>query len=245
MYWNVFSLSFLCRLILIGIVVVGLLLSMPMFVEKGGYAMEKPPEKPLIDLPAPRTDGASALEKALNERRSVRHYTDRPLTLAHIGQLLWAAQGITNSRGFRTAPSAGALYPLEIYLVAGKAEKINPGIYHYRPAGHQLEQVKAGDHRKAVCDAALSQSAVRNAPVSIIITGVLERTTAKYGKRGIQYVFMEAGHAAQNVLLQAVSLNLGAVPIGAFQNEALGRILGPSESERPLYILCIGHPAAR
>ena len=212
----------------------------PPFVEKGGCAMESSEKKQVVHLPEPKTDSDSALEETLSARRSIRHYTDAPLPLSHISQLMWAAQGITHDRGYRTAPSAGALYPLEIYAVIGNAENLDAGIYHYQPEGHQLKPVKAGDQRKALCSAGLSQSAIRSAPVSIVITGVFERTTGKYGKRGLQYVFMEAGHAAQNVLLQAVSLKLAAVPIGAFDNQAVSRLMGLPESETPLYILPVG-----
>ncbi len=212
------------------------------FIEKGECGMESE-EKKFIQLPEPKKDTDTALEEALNARRSIRHYRDAPLTQANISQLMWAAQGVTHGRGFRTAPSAGALYPLEVYAVIGHAENIDAGIYHYQPKAHQLKPVKTGDHRKALCSAGLSQSAIRNAPVSIVMTGVFERTTGKYGKRGMQYVFMEAGHAAQNVLLQAVSLKLAAVPIGAFDNQAVSRSMDLSEAETPLYILCIGRPA--
>ena len=214
----------------------------PPFVEKGECAMESEEEKKFIQLPEPKKDSATALEETLKERRSIRHYGDAPLTLSHISQLMWAAQGITHGRGFRTAPSAGALYPLEVYTVIGNVENLDAGIYHYQPKGHQLKPVKAGDHRKSLCSAGLSQSAICNAPVSIVMTGVFERTTGKYGKRGVQYVFMEAGHAGQNVLLQAVSLNLGAVPVGAFDNQAVSRLMDLPESETPLYILPVGRP---
>lgn len=213
-----------------------------LLVGKSGGAMEKTGETQAIHLPEPTTKSSTTLEETLNKRRSIRHYADTPLTLAHISQLMWAAQGITHGRGYRTAPSAGALYPLEIYAVVGNAGKLDAGIYHYRPNAHRLKPVKIGDHRKALCSAGLSQSAICNAPVSIVMTAIFERTTGKYGKRGIQYAFMEAGHAAQNVLLQSVSLNLGAVPIGAFDNKAVSRLLDLPDSETPLYILCVGRP---
>ena len=196
----------------------------------------------VIELPMPNRVSSSSLEKTLSKRRSIRRYTEKPVALEHIAQLLWAAQGITNPRGNRTSPSAGALYPLEVYAIVGNSEDIAAGIYHYRPSKHQLEMVLSGDHRGELCKAGLSQSAICNAPLSIAMTGVFERTTGKYGKRGIQYVFMEVGHAAQNVLLQAVSINLGAVPIGAFDNKAVSRTLNLPESETPLYIICLGYP---
>ncbi len=244
MFLKTSAVSGLYRIIPVVIGIIGVVVFCPSFIEKGGCTMKKSSDSGVIQLPKAKTNSPTALEQALNDRRSVRHYTDSPLALEAIGQLLWAAQGVTNSRGFRTAPSAGALYPLEIYAVIGDSKKITPGIYHYLPKSHRLKRIKAGDHRKAICKAGLSQSAICNAPVSLVITGLFERTTGKYGKRGIQYVFMEAGHAAQNVLLQAVTLNLGAVPMGAFDNDAVSRILELSETEHPLYILCIGHPEA-
>lgn len=197
----------------------------------------------VISLPAPDTESQTSLEHCLQNRRSRRQYSKEALRLKQAAQLLWAAQGITSSRGLRTAPSAGALYPLEIYLVASKVENLEPGLYHYRPADHELACRKFGNYREALCRAGLSQSAIREAPAAIVITGVVERTTAKYGRRGVSYVYMEAGHAAQNALLQAVSLDLAGVPIGAFQNRELSRLMELAEGEEPLYILCIGHPA--
>lgn len=205
--------------------------------------MQKKPEDSVISLPAPDTESETSLEHCLENRRSRRRYSEKGLGLEQAAQLLWAAQGITSPRGLRTAPSAGALYPLEIYLVASGVENLAPGLYHYRPAEHELACRKAGNLSEALCRAGLSQSAIREAPAAIVITGVVERTTAKYGRRGVSYVYMEAGHAAQNALLQAVSLDLAGVPIGAFQNGELSRLMELAEGEEPLYILCIGHPA--
>jgi SagB-type dehydrogenase family enzyme len=194
----------------------------------------------IIRLPEPKHDSKTSVEKALLERRSVRDYKDVPLTLAEVGQLLWAAQGITDRRGFRTAPSAGALYPLELYVVAGNVNNLPDGIYKYRPYGHELMRVVEGDKRIELCNAALGQSPVRDAAAVIVFSAVYERTTGKYGKRGIQYVYMEVGHAAQNICLQTASLNLGTVTIGAFYDDTVKRILNMPEKEEPLYIMAVG-----
>jgi SagB-type dehydrogenase family enzyme len=206
-------------------------------------ALTEASERSALALPAPRTDSETSLESALLGRRSVRSYRDAPLALAEIAQLLWAAQGTTDpGRGYRTAPSAGALYPLEVYLVAGKVEDLPAGIYRYNPATHSLTLVREGDQRGALFKAALSQSAVRDAPAVLAIAAVYERTTGKYGERGIRYAHMEAGHAAQNALLQAVALGLGAVVIGAFDDDGVRQAAGMSTAEHPLYVVPVGKP---
>jgi SagB-type dehydrogenase family enzyme len=182
-----------------------------------------------------------SLERALAERRSVRDYQrNEPMSLEHLSQLLWAAQGVTDRRGLRTAPSAGALYPLEIYAIAGKMDGLHSGVYRYKPAGHELVQVLEGERRAELASAALGQSFVRDAPASIVIAAVYERTTRRYRDRGIQYVHMEVGHAAQNVCLQAVALGLGSVVVGAFQDNDVKKILQMPESEEPLAIIPVG-----
>ncbi len=196
----------------------------------------------VIKLPAPVHDGNMSVEKALAERRSVRQFKDMPLDIADVSQLLWAAQGITDSRGFRTAPSAGALYPLEVYVVAGNVKGLAPNVYKYKPAGHELILVKEGDVRAALSNAALGQSVVKDGAIVIVIAGVYERTTVKY-YAGEKYVYMEAGHSAQNVYLQAHTLGLGTVAVGAFNDDAIKRAAGMSENERPLYLLPVGKPA--
>jgi SagB-type dehydrogenase family enzyme len=194
----------------------------------------------IIKLPEPAYKSNISVEEALLKRRSVRDYKDKPLTLAEVSQLLWAAQGITGSFGFRTAPSAGALYPLEVYIFAGNVKDLPDGIYKYRPHKHELEMVVKGDKRNELYRAALSQSSVRDAPAVIVFSAVYERTTVKYGERGIRYVFIETGHAAQNVFLQAVSINLGAVVIGAFSDAELKKIIKMPDREQPLYIMPVG-----
>ncbi|MEW6416825.1 MAG: SagB/ThcOx family dehydrogenase [Nitrospirota bacterium] len=197
-------------------------------------------ESEIIKLPEPAYKSNTSVEEALLKRRCVRDYKDKPLTLAEVSQLLWAAQGITGSFGFRTAPSAGALYPLEVYIFAGNVRDLPGGIYRYRPHKHGIEMVVKGDKRNELCSAALNQSSVRDAPAVIVFSAVYERTTVKYGERGIRYVHIEAGHAAQNVFLQAVSLNLGAVVIGAFYDDEVKKIMKMPDREQPLYIMPVG-----
>jgi SagB-type dehydrogenase family enzyme len=202
------------------------------------HAMELKEKR--IALPAPKTDGATSVEKALRERRSIREFTTQPLTIAEVSQLLWAAQGITASRGLRTAPSAGALYPLELYLVAGNVEGLPPGVYKYRLAKHELIGTVEGDKRTALSMAALGQTSVRDAAAVLLIAAVHDRTTARYGARGVRYVHIETGHVGQNVCLQAVALKLGAVVIGAFDDSLVKRIANLTRKEEPLYMIAVG-----
>jgi len=193
-----------------------------------------------VKLPAPRYKSDTSIEEALLKRRSVREYSKSALSLPEVSQLLWATQGITDQDGSRTAPSAGALFPLEVYLVAGLVDSLSSGIYKYEPHGHELTLVIGGDKRKDLYRAALAQESVRDGAAAIVIAAVYERTTQKYGERGIRYVHMEAGHAAQNVYLQAASLNLGTVVIGAFQDELVKKVLQMPTKEIPLYIMPVG-----
>jgi len=188
-----------------------------------------------ISLPQPRTKGSLSLEEALLRRRSVRMYRHGPLSLQDIAQLFWAAQGVTVSWGGRTAPSAGALYPLEIY--AATADRV----YHYLPREHRAEITMSEDIRQTLWAAGLYQESLAQAPVTFIITAVYRRTEIKYGDRAERYVKLEAGHAAQNLLLQAVALNLGAVVIGAFYDEMVASALQLPATEKPLYLIPVGH----
>ena len=194
----------------------------------------------IIRLLAPKTDGATSVEKALRERRSIREFKRQPLSIAEISQVLWAAQGITGSGGVRTAPSAGALYPLELYLVAGNVEGLTEGVYKYRPDGHELIRAVEGDKRIELSRAALGQTSVRDAAAVLLLTAVYEKSTARYGERGIRYVHIEIGHVGQNVCLQAVALKLGAVVIGAFDDSQVKRIANLMPKEEPLYLIAIG-----
>ena len=193
-----------------------------------------------IQLPEPRTDGDISVEQALQARRSVRSYKNDPLDLAEISQIVWSAQGLTGERGFRTAPSAGALYPLELYVIAGQIKNLPSAIYKYRPRAHMLVEMISGDKRSELSRAALRQEAVRKAPAVLLFCAVYERTTGKYGQRGIRYVHMEVGHAAQNVCLQAIALGLRTAVIGAFRDEAVKEIVHLPANEQPLYFVPVG-----
>ncbi len=204
----------------------------------GGMVQSKALDTPAdrVALPPPQQSGGVSVEEALARRRSVREFTSKPLSDREISQLVWAAQGITHGEGLRTAPSAGALYPLELYVAD------TTGLYRYDPQHHQLQRRSSRDLRSALYQAAHEQEAVREAPAVFIITAVYSRTARKYGTaRAPRYVHMEAGHAAQNLLLQAVALGLGAVPVGAFDDAQVQKALGLSAEEQPLYLIPAGH----
>lgn len=205
------------------------------------YLVNEEEYKEEIELPEPSYESDISVEEALKERRSVREYKDEPLEITHISQLLWAAQGITEEdMGFRTAPSAGALYPLEVYVAAGDTAGLMEGIYRYNPREHSLLLLQGGDFRDDLYGAALHQSPVLEAPAVIVFSSVDDRITPRYGERGIRYADMEAGHAAQNIYLQAASLDLGTVVIGAFDDEGISNILEMDAEERPLYLIPVG-----
>lgn len=200
-------------------------------------------EAVVIELPAPRLDGGAAIERVLAERRSVREYAAGPVALASAAQLLWSAQGITEpGQGLRTAPSAGARFPLEAYLVVGDVTGLDPGVYHYLPHEHALALTADGDLRSALADASLRQRCVAEAPLSVVLAAVYARTEGRYGGRAARYVHMEVGTAAQNVALQAVSLGLGTVFVGAFQDDRVARVLHLPDDHAPLAILPVGPP---
>ncbi len=202
----------------------------------GGGDMDTTAPRETVRLPEPISSGEMSLEETLATRRSVRQYTSQPLTDVEISQLLWAAQGITREGRGRTAPSAGGLYPLEIYLVTAR------GVSHYRPESHDLEVMSSEDVRVPLFRVALSQEAVRDAPAVFVVTAVFQRTAVKYGDRAVRYVHLEAGHAAQDLLLEAVALGLGGVPIGAFDDGGVQGVLGLPQDHEPLYIIPVGHP---
>lgn len=208
-----------------------------------GPESENTGEKESIRLSSPRHKGEVSLEEAIFKRRAIRSYKDEALTLEEVSQLLWAAggktiDGITGAT--RAYPSAGGIYPLEIYLVAGEVDGLASGIYYYKWREHAIILVKEGDLRRQLMRAALGQTAVADAPVSIVFTAVYSHTSRKYGKRGeIRYVPMDMGGAGQTVFLQAAALGLGTVTIGAFQDEAVKEILGVKD-ETPLCIMPVG-----
>ncbi|MFH1444210.1 MAG: SagB/ThcOx family dehydrogenase [Candidatus Peregrinibacteria bacterium] len=184
------------------------------------------------------TEGMS-LDAALSGRRSVREFTDEPLSEEQLLKLAWAAQGMTHPDGLRTAPSAGALYPLELYVVTAQ------GVWHYEPAGGGLTRHRSGDARLSLWRNALEQDPVLRAPAVFVIAAVIGRTAAKYGDRAERYVILETGHAAQNLLLEAVSLNLGAVPIGAFDDGGVTQALSLPTDHTPFYLIPVGKSKER
>ena len=196
----------------------------------GGEKMET------INLPEPKLKGEVSLEEAINRRRSERRLSSQKLTLEQISQLCWAGQGITGKRSaFRSAPSAGALYPLELRVLTQE------GIYRYIPDGHKLEMVIDQDRRKMLAKAALSQDWFQDAPLVFVISAVYKRTTSKYGTRGRRYVEMEVGYAAENIHLQAVALGLGSTSVGAFSDADVGKIVNVASGESPLLIIPVGY----
>jgi len=196
--------------------------------------------KTMIQLPEPRFKSPTSIEEALLGRRSIREYEQGMLSLEELAQLLWAAQGVTAPGGYRTAPSAGALYPIELYVAVGNVSGVPAGVYRYDPDAHRLVLGLSGDRRKDIYTAALTQGSIRSAQAVLVFTVLYERTTGKYGQRGMRYAQLEVGHAAQNVYLQCVSLNLGTVAIGAFSDEGVRKAIGAENGEMPLYIMPIG-----
>jgi SagB-type dehydrogenase family enzyme len=194
-----------------------------------------------IKLSEPEVPDRSSIEELIEKRRSVRKYTDRDLSESIVSRILWAAQGISSEEGLRTSPSAGALYPLEVHVVAGEGSGFKPGTYRYIPEEHTLVQEIEGDLREKLSKTALSQPMIKNAYVSIVISAVYPRITSKYGKRGIRYAHMEAGHAAQNVYLLGVELGIGTCAVGAFEDEEVRKVLKMPANEEPLYILPLGY----
>lgn len=192
-------------------------------------------------LPPPRLQGPVSLEAALAQRRSVRQFTATALGAAEVAQLLWAAQGISDAQGRRTAPSAGATYPLVLYLVAGRVDGIPSGVYRYLPQTHRLELLAPGDPRADLASAASRQGWAAQAPALVLITAHTARTAARYGARADRYVAIEAGAAAQNLLLQATATGLGATLIGAFDEAALRRSVPLAALEQPLALIAVGH----
>jgi len=207
----------------------------------------------IIKLPSPQLKGKVPLEEAILRRRSVRRYRREPLQLSQLSQILWSAQGITETRGFRAAPSAGATYPLEIFVFVGKQsviasdakqapQELQAGIYHYEVESHSLNLHKSADLRPDLARAALNQEFIIDAPVDIVICALYHRTSYRYGNRGERYVHIEVGHVGENIHLQAVALGLATVEVGAFHDEEVREVLGAEEQIKPLYIMPVGKP---
>ncbi len=192
-------------------------------------------ENKIIKFDKPKKIGQMSLEQAIASRRSRREFLPEPLTLEQIGQLAWAAQGREPDGRYRTTPSAGATYPLELFIVTAE------GLFHYLAAGHALEQLTDEDLRDELCSAAWGQEFIRAAPLTFVLAAEFNRTTGHYGKRGVRYVYMEAGHAAQNVHLQAEAMGLSSVAVGAFDDASVGKVLLLREGLEPIYMVTIGY----
>jgi len=201
-------------------------------------------EQTIIKLPQPQLVGKVSLEETIARRRSIRRYRRESLDLSQLSQVLWSAQGITGNRAARTAPSAGATYPLEIFLLLGKESvtALEAGIYQYFFDSHSLRLHKHGDFRPDLARAALDQDFITQAAADIVICAVYDRTCSRYGRRGERYVHMEVGHAGQNIHLQAVALGLASVEVGAFRDEEVRNVLGVGEEIKPLYVMPLGKP---
>lgn len=190
-----------------------------------------------IALPPPLKRGVVSLEESLWRRRSVRQFSPQPLSWEEIGQILWAGQGISEEEmGFRTAPSAGATFPLFLYAL------LPQGTFKYIPHSHTLRQISPKDLRSQLAVASLYQSFIAQAPLVVLISANYARTTHRYARRGIRYVDMEVGHVGQNIQLQAVALGLASVCVGAFEDEKVKALIPLPPEEEPLYIIPVGHP---
>ena len=207
-----------------------------------------------VRLPDPQYKGKVSVEEALKQRRSIRSYTSAQISLNDVSQILWAAQGVTEKierapsywkgskwyGGLRTAPSAGALYPLEVYALVGNVAGLQAGIYKYHPEDHSLLKIATEDKRPALLEAALRQESIKEGAAVLVVTGVPARTAVKYGERAQRYVYMEAGSVAQNIYLQSESLGLGTVLIGAFRDSGVKEALNLPADEDPLIIMPVG-----
>ena len=207
--------------------------------------MSDPPDAPstIFYFPPPQVHGSVSFESCLSTRRSVRDFSTKEITVNMLGQLLWSIQGVTGHASYkRTPPSAGGLHPLNIDVVIGAVDGLMPGIYRYLPKQHSLKRNHTVDVRMELGNAALDQTWLSDAAVSVVISAIYEKTTRKYGERGYRYVHMDSGFAAENLHLQAVALGLGTVVMGAFSDDQVHQVMNLSEEEKPLLILPIGWP---
>jgi SagB-type dehydrogenase family enzyme len=197
-----------------------------------------------MDLPNAQTDGTVSLEKTIKIRRTIRSFTSQQLTLEQFSQLLWAAYGITEDRGYkRAAASGGACYPMDIYALVGEEgiKGMAAGIYHYEPMGHRVSLILEGDLREEMARASLGQMWMATPPLSLVVCAEYARITSRYGDRGVRYAIIEAGHVGQNIFLQAEAMGLGAGIVGAFRDEAVIQVMGTPPSHEPLLIMPVGH----
>jgi SagB-type dehydrogenase family enzyme len=220
----------------------------PLFAATKVKASRNPPKTPrsgtMMTLPPPKAEGQISVEQAIKARRTVRSFGSRSLTLDQLSQLLWAAQGITEDGGYkRAAPSAGALYPMDVYAVVGAdlLKGVAAGVYRYVPTGHKISLIWEGDIRKELAKAALSQMWIADAPLDLVITAQYDRAASKYGKRAVRYAMIEAGHIGQNIFLQAEALGLGAGIVGAFDDKDVIRVMKIPKDHEPLLIMPVGY----
>ncbi len=227
-------------------------LTLALFVSYLAIAGSKSNQDDMIKLPAPKLKSSVSVEETMLNRRSIRDFKPDALSLEQVSQVLWAAYGITKEMstpsflrgGLKTAPSAGALYPLEIYVVVGNVKGLEKGIYKYLPEGHFLMKTYDQDVRKELAEAALNQEFIEQAPISLFYSAVFSRTTKKYKSRGRErYVCMDLGHSAENVCLQVVAMGLGTCAVGAFEDRMVSNVMMIPDEEEPLYIMPIGYPA--
>ena len=219
---------------------VGVGVSVPNYLIVGG----------VVYLPLPIQLSRVSVEKAILWRRSIREYRNEPITITQLSMVLWAAQGITDvEHEFRAAPSAGPTYPLTLYVVVGEggvrlegSKYLKAGVYRYDVLRHTLRLIREGDLRDELSKASLNQEWVKEAPVDIVMCAVFQKTTKVYGERGVRYVYMEAGHSAQNIYLMATALNLSTVVVGAFHDGWVAEIINASKNEAPLYVIPLGVP---
>ena len=201
------------------------------------------PEAPRVGLPDPSWDGELTLGKAIQRRRSIRQYRDQALSNQDLSRLLHAMQGVTESRrSFRASPSAGALYPIEVYAVVRDVEDVEQGVYHYAVREHTLERIKSGDFSRRVMAAGAMQTFIGEAQVCFVLSAIFQRTRWRYRERAYRYILLEAGHIAQNLYLAAAALGLGCCAVGAFRDQALDEVvgMGGDEGEASLYLLPVG-----
>ena len=197
-----------------------------------------------IVLPTPSLDGKVSVEKAIQQRRTLRDFKETPLSISHLAQLLWAAQGITDPKGVkRSVPSGGARYPLDIYVIVGKkgVEGLGEGMYHYAPENHSISSINKKDLRREIASASLGQMWMAGASVMLVITAEYRRITGRYGDRGVRYAQIEAGHVGQNLFLQAEALGLGAGIVGAFNDTEVVKVMGIPREHEPLLIMPVGY----
>ncbi|HUV72280.1 MAG TPA: SagB/ThcOx family dehydrogenase [Clostridia bacterium] len=205
------------------------------------YQAKRYLEENWLDLPKPATKGEISLEESLAKRSSVRKFKEQLLSLEEVAQLLWAAYGLTEVG--RTAPSAGGIYPLSLYLIARKVKDLEPGVYRYWPEGHRLSEIEIGDIGKELREVTFGQSFVSQAPICLVVAADFGKATDKYGKKGDSYVYIEVGHLGENVYLQAQSLGLGTVAVGAFDEKLARNLFNISENEEVLYLMPVGWPS--